>query len=201
MHVNAFIDWISGTTRQESEVRSSIKGTPTFGGNFQAVSIAQKISGYVPGSLDFTPEVLKAIDFVHIWLRQVASALKAKNTLNDTLIVVASKHGQAPIDPKLYGEADPALLAPAIGVNVSFITTDDLALFFLETHTDTEAAVNALNHKRDEFKIADIVSGDRLTYLGYGDPTKDPAVLDFTVWPELGIIILRLQLILPNMED
>lgn len=189
LHVNAFIDWISGITPPNSEVQSPLKGTPTlFGGNFQAVSVAQKIYGYVPGSLDFTPEVLKAIDFVDTSLGQVLSALKAKNIFDDTLIVVASKHGQAPIDPKLYGKVDPALLAPATGVNVSFITTDDIALFFLENHSDAEAAVNALNRQRNELKIADIISGDRLTSLGYGDPTKDPAVPDFIVRPELGII-------------
>ena len=189
MHVNAFLDWIEGGTPANSEVQDKLKGTPTlFGGNFQAVSVAQKIYGYAAGSLDFTPEVLKAIDFVDSSLGKVVSALKAKGILDDTLLVVASKHGQAPINPKLYGKVDPALLAPATGVNVSFITTDDIALFFLENYADTEKAVNALNGVRDELKIADIISGDRLTYLGYGDPTKDPAVPDFIVRPETGII-------------
>lgn len=189
LHVNAFLDWIEGNTPANSEVQDKLTGTPTlFGGNFQAVSVAQKIYGYVPGSLDFTPEVLKAIDFVDGALGQVVAALKAKNILDDTLIVVASKHGQAPINPALYGKVDPALLAPATGVNVSFITTDDIGLFFLENHADTDAAVDALNRQRDTLKIADIISGDRLTYLGYGDPTKDPAVPDFIVRPELGII-------------
>lgn len=189
LHVNAFLDWIEGTTPPNSEVQDKLTGTPTlFGGNFQAVSVAQKISGYVPGSLDFTPDVLRAIDFVDGALGQVVAALKAKNILDDTLIVVASKHGQAPINPALYEKIDPALLAPATGVNVSFITTDDIALFFLENHADTDAAVDALNRQRNTLKIADIISGDRLTYLGYGDPTKDPAVPDFIVRPEVGII-------------
>ena len=189
LHVDAFLDWISGTTPPNSQIQDKLTGTPTlFGGNFQAVSVAQKIYGYVPGSLDFTPQVLEAIDFVDGALGDVVAALKKKGILDDTLIVVASKHGQTPINPALYGKVDPALLAPATGVNVSFVTTDDIALFFLEDHSDTDAAVDALNRARNELKIADIISGDRLTYLGYGDPTKDPAVPDFIVRPEIGII-------------
>lgn len=191
LHVQAFLDWIDGKTPEYSEVQDALKGTPTlFGGNFQAVSVAQKVNagGYQAGTLDFSPLLLYAIDFVDSALGQVVAALKAKNLLDDTLIVVASKHGQAPIDPKLYGKVDPALLAPATGVNVSFITTDDIALFFLENHADTDKAVNALNRVRNELKISDIISDERLTYLGYGDPTKDPAVPDFIVEPEMGII-------------
>lgn len=189
LHVNAFLDWIEGKTPENSQIQNALTGTPAlFGGNFQAVSVAQKINGYVPGTLAFTPELLKAIDFVDNSIGQVVSSLKDKKILDDTLIIVASKHGQAPIDPKRYGKIDSALIAPATGVNVSWVTADDIALIFLKDHKDTEAAVNALNRQRDTLKIADIISGERLTYLGYGDPLKDPAVPDIIIRPELGII-------------
>ena len=189
LHVNAWLDWIEGKTPVNSSVYDALKGTPTlFGGNFQAVSVAQKIYGYVPGSLDITPEVLKAIDFVDTSLGQVVSALKAKGIYDDTLIIVASKHGQAPIDPKLYGKVDPAILNPVIVVPVDFITTDDIALVFLTNHADTDAAVDNLNGKRNELKIADIISGERLTYLGYGNPLTDPTIPDIIIRPEMGII-------------
>jgi len=189
LHVNAWLDWIKGTTPVNSTVYEALKNTPTlFGGNFQAVSVAQKIYGYVPGTLDITPEVLVAMDFVDTSLGQVVSALKTKGIYDDTLIIVASKHGQCPIDPKLYGKVDPALLTPAIVVPVDFITTDDIGLVFLTNHADTDAAVDNLNGKRDELKIADIISGERLTYLGYGDPLTDPAVPDIIIRPEQGII-------------
>lgn len=54
------------------------------------------------------------MDFVDTSLGQVVSALKTKGIYDDTLIIVASKHGQAPVDPKLYGKADPTLFNPAI---------------------------------------------------------------------------------------
>jgi hypothetical protein len=199
LHVNAFLDWIEGKTPTNSEVQDPLKGTPSlFGGNFQAVSVAQKIGGpnlvdggYLAGSLDFSPLVLTAIDFVDSSLGQVVSSLKDKKILDETLIIIASKHGQAPIDPTLYNTVDPSLIGPATGVKVDFITTDDIALIFLTNHADTDAAVDALNRQRNTLKIADIISGPRLTYLGYGDPLTDSAVPDIIVRPELGTIYTK----------
>ena len=51
-----------------------------------------------------------------------------------------------------------------------------------------EAAVDNLNRNRNSLEIQDIISRERLVYLGYGDPTKDPAVPDIIVRPELGVI-------------
>lgn len=159
-----------------------------FGGNFQAVSVAQKTYGYVPGSLAFTPQLLTALDFVDASLGKVVAALKTKGIYDDTLITVALKHGQAAIDPKLYGKVNQHVFAADVGVPVDFITTDDVALIFLKDQRDTDKAVDILNGLRDTLKIEDIISRDRLTYLGYGDPKTDPAVPDIIVRPELGII-------------
>ncbi|KAF8858205.1 type I phosphodiesterase/nucleotide pyrophosphatase [Acephala macrosclerotiorum] len=189
MHVDAFLAWINGTTPVNSEVQDKLTGIPTlFGGNFQAVSVAEKSYGYVAGSLDFTPELLRALDFVDTSLGKVVTALKAKGIYDDTLIIVASKHGQAPIDPTKYGKVDPSLLAPAMKVPVSFITTDDIGLVYLADARDTDTAVDNLNGQRDTLRISDIISGDRLIYEGYGDPTKDPAVPNIIIKPDLGII-------------
>ncbi|KUJ23720.1 type I phosphodiesterase/nucleotide pyrophosphatase [Mollisia scopiformis] len=189
MHVNSWLAWINGTSLVNSEVQDPLTGIPTlFGGNFQAVSVGQKTYGYVAGSLDFTPELLRALDFVDNSIGQVVSALKTKGVFDDTLIIVASKHGQAPIDPTLYNKVDQALLPPAIKVPVAFITTDDIGLVFLVDARDTDAAVDNLNGQRDALKIDDIISGDRLTYLGYGDPSTDPAVPNIIIKPKLGTI-------------
>lgn len=113
MHVTAFLAWINGTTPVNSEVQNALTGIPAlFGGNFQAVSVAQKTYGYVAGSLDFTPQLLTALDFVDTSFGQVISALKSEGVYDDTLVVVASKHGQAPINPKLYNKVNQADIAP-----------------------------------------------------------------------------------------
>ncbi|KAI9872726.1 MAG: hypothetical protein M1830_001258 [Pleopsidium flavum] len=188
LHVNAFLDWLDGTSPENAE--GSLKGIPTlFGGNFQAVNVAQKTKGYLAGDGNpFTPDLLKAIDFVDASLGKVVAKLKTKGIYDDTLIIVASKHGQAPIDPTKYEKIAPKAVINATKVNVAFQTSDDIALIFLQDQNDVTTAVNNLNGDRNNLEIQDIISRERLTYLGYGDPTKDPAVPDIIVRPELGVI-------------
>jgi len=195
LHVDAFLDWIAGEgkTPANSEIQGAgLTTTPTlFGGNFQAVNVGQKTSGYTNGTLKFTAPLLQAIDFVDNSLGQVVSALKAKKIYDDTLIIVASKHGQAPINPALYRKINPALIAPATGVNISFVTTDDIALIFLEDQSTLETAVQGLMKATSTLQIQDLIYGPRLTALGFGNPATDPAVPDIIVRPELGVIYTK----------
>lgn len=87
------------------------------------MNVGQKTKGYQnkPGN-PFTPELLSAMDFVDASLKKIVDKLKEKKLYEDTLIIVASKHGQAPIDPTLYRKMDPKLVTKATGVDVSFQT-------------------------------------------------------------------------------
>ena len=122
LHVKAWLDWLDGVTPANAE--GSLNGViPTlWGGNFQSVSVGQKTAGYEPGTLTFTPNLLKALDFVDASLGQIVSKLKSKGLLDDTLIIVASKHGQASINPKLFGEVDPDNVQKDTDVPVLFET-------------------------------------------------------------------------------
>jgi hypothetical protein len=140
LHVNAFLDWVDAKVPVNST--GSLTTVPAlFGGNFQAgmfvyflrlisavshillsVSVAQKTVGYENKTLDFTPELLRAIDFVDDSIGQVISKLTEKNLIEDTLIIVASKHGQAPIDITKYGTVDPDAVTNATKVDVLFQT-------------------------------------------------------------------------------
>jgi predicted AlkP superfamily pyrophosphatase or phosphodiesterase len=173
LHVNAFLDWLDGNVPANSE--GSLGGAiPTvFGGNFQSVSVGQKTSGYVAGSLDFTTALETAVKFVDDSLGLVINKLKAKNLYDETLIIVCSKHGQSPIDPTLFKEVDPALLTSEIGVNTSFITTDDIALVFLENRSDLDKAVANLEAHKTDLRIDQIIYGQEQIDLGFGDATKD----------------------------
>ena len=62
------------------------------------------------------------IDFVDASLGAIVSKLKTKGLYNDTLIVVGSKHGNAPINPALFGEVNPAQITNATGVPVEWQT-------------------------------------------------------------------------------
>jgi len=116
-----------------------------FGGNFQAVSVATKTYGYVAGSLAFTPQLITAFDFVDAFPCKVVAALKAKGIYDDTLITVASKHGQAPIDPSCTERSARTFSPQTLAFPVDFITTDDVALIFLKDQRDTDKAVVILN--------------------------------------------------------
>jgi arylsulfatase A-like enzyme len=131
--------------------------------------------------------------------------LTKKNIYKETLVIVASKHGQTPIDPSKYGTVDPDAVTNATKVDVLFQTvrcthslstaytdtrdqSDDIALIFLKNHSDTQTAANNLAKDRDALKIDDIIFGQRLISEGYGNPKTDTAVPDIIVRPKLGII-------------
>lgn len=188
LHVQAWLDWIDGQNPEHAE-----GGVTTFpalmGGNFQAVSVAQKaVTGGYNADLSFSASLLKAIDFVDASLGELVAKLKAKGVYDDTLIIVASKHGQAPINPALFNEVDPNFLQNSTGVDVDFLTADDIGLFFLASHDDTDTAVHNLLAKKAELKIQDLIYGQQLIDEGYGNPLTDPAVPDIIVRPELGTI-------------
>jgi predicted AlkP superfamily pyrophosphatase or phosphodiesterase len=71
------------------------------------------------------------MDFVDESLGKIVAKLKSKALYKDTLIIVASKHGQAPIEPLLSNEVDPDLIMNSTGVPTAWITTDDIVLIFL----------------------------------------------------------------------
>ncbi|KIJ39829.1 hypothetical protein M422DRAFT_257430 [Sphaerobolus stellatus SS14] len=188
LHVNAFLNWIDGKDVANAEGSLGGKAPALFGRNFQAVSVAQKTSGYVNGTLAFTPELLKAMQFVDASIGAVVNKLKSNGMFEDTLIIIASKHGQSPIDPTKFGEVDPQAVINATGVKVAEQTSDDIALIFLDDQADTEKAAANLAANKAALKIADIIFGDRLVEMGFGNPLTDPAVPDIIVQPELGII-------------
>lgn len=65
--------------------------------------------------------------------------------------------------------------------------SDDIALLFLKNQKETEEAVQNLEKIRVAGHIKDIIWGDRLKALGYGDPKQDSSVPDIIVQPELGV--------------
>ncbi len=57
---------------------------------------------------------------------------------------------------------------------------------FLNYSSDTAAVVADLMAKKDALKINETISGAALIAQGFGDPTKDPAVPDIIIRPNLG---------------
>ncbi|KAK5757682.1 hypothetical protein LTS12_012141 [Elasticomyces elasticus] len=191
LHVDAWLDWLDAKTPANSTIfNSQLTQMPSvFGGNFQAMSVAQKTVGYNNDTThSFSAAQIQAMTFVDVSVGAVINKLKAKNLYNDTLILVASKHGQAPIDRSLYAKVDPECITNATGVNVAFQTSDDIALIFLNNSADASTAAANLRAKAAECKIRSVIYGQNLTDSGFGDPATDPAVPDIIVQPELGVI-------------
>ncbi|TFK62624.1 type I phosphodiesterase/nucleotide pyrophosphatase [Pluteus cervinus] len=188
LHIEAFLNWTSGISILTGEKLPAI---PTLmGGNFQAVSVAQKTSGYVNATgFPFTAPLLEALDFVDGFLGQFVSLLEERGIFEDSLLILASKHGQTPIDPNLFGEVAPALLMNLTGVPIAHATTDDIALIFLEDEADLDQAVANLNANREVLKIQEIIAGTQeFLARDFGNSKVDPAVPDIIVRPIKGII-------------
>lgn len=175
--------------------------------------MGQKTKGYqnLPG-FPFTPELLNALDFVDQSLGKIVKKLQDVDLYDETLVIVASKHGQAPINPTLWKPVDPLIIQNSTKVAVDWQTvshvpryvypfhflklitddgnkskSDDIALLFLKNQNETEVAVQNLEKIRAAGHIKDIIWGDRLKALGYGDPKLDSSVPDIIVQPELGV--------------
>jgi arylsulfatase A-like enzyme len=188
LHVNAWLAWLDAKTLENSE--GSLTAIPTlFGGNFQVINVAQKTVGYLNTTGNpFSPAILKGLDFVDDSLGSLVQKLKAKKIYDDTLIVIASKHGQAPIDPTLYKKIDPKTITNLTKVSVLSQTSDDIALLFLNNSADTKTAAANLRAGAAKGEIASVIAGEEIKAAGYGDPAKDPSVPDIIVQPNLGVI-------------
>jgi hypothetical protein len=102
------------------------------------------------------------------------------------LIIVAPKYGQAPIDPLLWKEVDLDFIMNSTGVPTAWITTDDIALIFLNKFSDTSTAVGNLPTMKEELKVSTTNFGQEMIAMGFGNPLMDPAVPDIIVRPKLG---------------
>ncbi|WP_231973190.1 alkaline phosphatase family protein [Variovorax sp. HW608] len=163
--VKVVLNWIDGL----DQTGTKKVGVPAiFGMNFQAVSVAQKVThameggatargGYVDAAADPTQPLAQSLDFVDASLRQMYEALKSRHLLNSTLFIVGAKHGQSPIDvgklhmlkgsSNAYATADvsdPADLLANGGVPVALETADDVSLIWLKSHADAAKAVSIL---------------------------------------------------------
>lgn len=190
LHVGAWLDWLDAKVPEHSE--GSLSGVPSFfAGNLQAVNVGQKVGGYLNTTGNpFSPLLLEAVDSIDAAIGAVVAKLKAKGLYEDTLIIVAAKHGNGPINPELYGKVDPAVILNNTGVPTQWITTDDIALIFLNKTSDEAAATANLKKVSAEADIINIYTGAQLVTNGFADEAapKDPAVPDIIVQPKPGII-------------
>jgi hypothetical protein len=209
LKVNATLNEIDGKNHLGT-VRTQV---PTiFGMNFQALSVGQKLieksTGVRGGYLDAagTPgaALLDEFKFVDASIAAFVSELKHRGLYDSTMIVITAKHGQSPIDPNRWvaqmnsGTSPATLLSNAGYIPYSESTNnptgigpteDDVSLLWLNSSSNTDAAVAILEANGDAttgIGLGQIFYGPALA-LNYNDPTLDPRTPDIIVTPNYGV--------------
>ncbi|MDF5712305.1 MAG: alkaline phosphatase family protein [Rhizonema sp. NSF051] len=181
-----------------------------FAMNFQAVSVAQKAQ---VGGIDFangteTPssEFTDALSHTDASVGKIVNALKQKNLLNSTLVIVTAKHGQNPrlgSSTLVQDSIIPNALKVEAGVEVAQATQDDVSLLWLKDQEQTKAAVRALEKLKANSQtcggtvqdncnpgIEEIFSGSKLRQAGFGNPARDTRTPDIIVKLKPGFILV-----------
>ena len=98
LHWAALANWVQGNFVNGS---SNPAGIPAvFGANFQALTDAQSVVGYQNGNADPTPNITAVLRHFDSKLNEFIGELKSAGIWEKTLLLVGSKQGQGPIDPK-----------------------------------------------------------------------------------------------------
>jgi hypothetical protein len=192
LRVAALINQINGHDHTGSR---KIAVPAVFGMNFQAVSVGQKYAGYADA--DFTPSADLAEGLAHTdrSLGQILAALKAARLYERTLVIMASKHGNSPVDPKLVRKIDGKSLTKAIEEAakgaLAHATLDDVGLIWLTDPARSAAVADALGQRKDELGIAHVYEGEELVRLWGADPARDARVPDLFIEVQPGVIYTK----------
>lgn len=188
LHVQATLNQIDGFTHD----RSHHAPVPAvFGFNYQSVSVGEKLKGNGYSDVLGTPSpgLKSELDFVDSTLGMIVSELKSKELYDSTLIIIAAKHGQSPIDVQKrvgIGGGEPAT---TVGSAEAFDISDDGSLIWLTdpTLTDSVVANLSLPAVQDHLGIQEIFAGQSLTDK-WDDPTKDERTPDIVLKTNTGVI-------------
>jgi Type I phosphodiesterase / nucleotide pyrophosphatase len=195
LHVQAVLNQIDGYTHD----RSKWVGVPAlFGTNFQAVSVGEKlaidpVSGATGGYADVlgtpSPGLALELDFVDHSLGRMVRELQEQGMYDSTLIVIAAKHGQSPIDLSKVNRIGGGQPATLIGAAEAFDISDDGSLIWLTSPSLTNQVVSLLSTPQSQLTlgIQEIFAGPSLRNK-FNDPRLDPRTPDIILKVNTGVI-------------
>jgi hypothetical protein len=195
LHVQAVLNQIDGFTHDHSKH----VGVPTvFGTNFQAVSVGEKlakdpVTGLAGGYTDVlgTPgEALAGeLDFIDQSIGKFVAELKKEGIYDSTLIIIAAKHGQSPIDGSKRTGISGGQPGMTIGAAEAFDISDDGSLIWLKDPELTPSVVANLSTKANQaaLGIQEIFAGQSLKNK-FNDPGSDPRTPDIILKVNTGVI-------------
>jgi len=188
LHVQAVINQIDGFTHDRSR-KAPVPAL--FGTNFQAVSVGQKLkgSGYLDVLGDPTPGLAGELDFVDQSIGSMVSELKKQGLFDDTLIIVAAKHGQSPIDVQKRVGIGGGQPQTTIGAAEAFDISDDGSLIWLTDSSLTASVVANLSTPANQqaLGIQEIFALQSLANK-FNSPLTDPRTPDIILKTNTGVI-------------
>jgi len=111
-------NWVNGTKNPA--------GQPSiYGANFQAITFAQQNYGYLDGVGTPSPELAAAFDAADSRLGTFLDDLANARVQHSTLVLIGSKQGQGPIDPKTLVVTDPQTVIDGANVPVAYFVGED----------------------------------------------------------------------------
>jgi hypothetical protein len=144
LHVQAVLNQIDGYTHDRSQ-KAPVPAI--FGTNFQAVSVGEKLAGDGYTDVLGTPSagLESEFDFVDQSLGKFIAELKKQGLYDSTLIIIAAKHGQSPIDVQKHVGIGNGQPAATIGSAEAFDLSDDGSLIWLTDPSLTKSVVDTLS--------------------------------------------------------
>jgi arylsulfatase A-like enzyme len=159
-----------------------------IGANFQAITWAQSDGGYLnAGGSQPNKSLADALHHMDQKLGQVIQHLTSIGKMNSTLLILGSKQGQDPIDPKTLNEFDQSVVVAGAKVPVAFFTGDDGGIMWLQNQSQAqEAKTNQLANS--SLGIQSVLAGDEVQLAGYGSPSLDSRVPDLVINAKVGTL-------------
>jgi len=204
------IDGFNHNRKQKTQVPE------VFGMNFQAVSVGQKLIEANVGSGGYsdaqgTPSALlvQEIQFVDAAIGEWTAELQKQGLSDSTLVIIAAKHGQSPIDSQRYvgiTSSGPVTTSPSMIIDSCLPpsesnsggqigpTEDDISLLWLKSSCNATTEVQTLESTSPTSSniagIGQIFFGQSLNQLFNAPgipPNGDPRTPDIIVAPNVGV--------------
>jgi hypothetical protein len=172
-----------------------------FGMNIQAVSVAQKLKadprdknlkgGYQDGSATPSTGLEHALEHTDGALGRIVNELRAQGLWDSTLLIITSKHGQSPIDPRSLVRVDEGLI-PGIVNSIqpgllAHAIQDTMPILWLKDRSKTEAVAQALAKADIPGGILEVLWGDTLKKR-FQCSLEDSRTPDLIVIPKPGAV-------------
>jgi hypothetical protein len=192
--VQAVLNEING--RDHSGAKSA--ETPRlFGTSLQAFSMGQKLGGYTDQLGTPSAALLETLAHTDELLGHLLEALKQRGLADSTLIVITSKHGESPLDPRKRRIVPDTVLQKIIAKSHPELSTfayqdGDLASIWLKDQSRTAKVVATLSKSENEsaMDIEEILAGESLKLM-FSDPLHDARTPDIVIVPRLGTLYLE----------